>query len=340
MRLIGCDLHASQQSIAMLDRDTGAVFEKTLRHEGETVRTFYASIPPPVVVGIEATGTMGWFLRLMEELGIECRVGHPVAIRRAESRRQKHDRRDAALLLQLLAQDRFPTIWMPSTELRDLRALLLHRHQWVRMRTRVQNALHAIALAHGVRRGPTLGNRDGQALLTSLPLPPHTADRRSALQALYQHLNDHIDRLDERAQHVANERARARLLMTHPGVGPVTALATEVFVGDPTRFPDGKAVASYVGMIPSRVLERQAAAARGAQQTGQPVLAVSLVEAAAHAVRRDPDLQRFYRRKVVQTGFAKARVAAARKLGIRLWIMLRDQIDYAELYRRGLVRQS
>jgi len=62
-----------------------------------------------------------------------------VAIRKAESRRQKHDHRDAALLLQLLAEDRFLTIWMPSTALRDLRALLLHRHQWVRMRTRLQN---------------------------------------------------------------------------------------------------------------------------------------------------------------------------------------------------------
>src|SRR5437588_4341789 len=82
MRLIGCDLHASQQSIAMLDRDTGAVIEKTLKHEGEAVREFYAAIPPPVVVGIEATGSMGWFLRLMEELAIECRVGHPVAIRK------------------------------------------------------------------------------------------------------------------------------------------------------------------------------------------------------------------------------------------------------------------
>ena len=118
MRLIGCDLHASQQSIAMLDRDTGEIVEKTLTHEGGAVRAFYAAIPPPVVVGIEATGSMGWFLRLMEELGIECRVGHPTAIRKAETRRQKHDRRDAALLLQLLAEDRFPAIWMPSTEYR------------------------------------------------------------------------------------------------------------------------------------------------------------------------------------------------------------------------------
>src|SRR5713226_2574800 len=159
MRLIGCDLHASQQSIAMLDRDTGAVIEKTLKHEGEAVREFYASILPPVLVGIEATGSMGWFLRLMEELAIECRVGHPTTIRKAETRRQKHDRRDAALLLQLLAEGRFPAIWMPSTEYRDLRSLLLHRHQWVRMRTRVQNALHAIVLAHGVAAARKLGIR-------------------------------------------------------------------------------------------------------------------------------------------------------------------------------------
>jgi transposase len=200
MRLIGCDLHAAKQTIAMLDGDTGEIVEKTLTHEGETVRAFYASIPKPVVVGIEATGSMGWFLALMEELDITCRVGHPATIRKAETRQQKHDRRDARLLLTLLIEDRFPAIWMPSTDVRDLRALLFHRHQWVRMRTRVQNALHAIALAHGVRRGHALWNREGQAKLASLPLPPHTADRRSELQALYQRLEEHIHRLDERVQ--------------------------------------------------------------------------------------------------------------------------------------------
>ena len=91
-----------------------------------------------------------------------------------------------ALLLKLLAEDRFPAIWMPSAELRDLRALLLHRHQWVRMRTRVQNALQAIALGHGVRRRRALWSRDGQAMLAALPLPPHTPPIDAIeLQALY-----------------------------------------------------------------------------------------------------------------------------------------------------------
>jgi transposase len=128
MRIIGCDLHAAQQTIAMLDRETGEITERTLTHEGTTEREFYAGLPPPVVVGIEATGSMGWFLRLMDELGVTCCVGDPARVRKVETRRQRHDRRDAALLLELLTEDRFPAIWMPPSELCDLRALLRHRN--------------------------------------------------------------------------------------------------------------------------------------------------------------------------------------------------------------------
>jgi Transposase len=121
MRIIGCDLHARQQTIAMLDTDTGEFVEKTLEHDGEELRKFYSGLTRPVLVGIEATGSMQWFLELMEELSIECRVGDPAKIRAAEPRKQKNDRRDAQLMLKLLSENRFPTIWMPSTEQRDLR---------------------------------------------------------------------------------------------------------------------------------------------------------------------------------------------------------------------------
>ncbi len=225
-------------------------------------------------------------------------------------------------------------------EVRDLRALLLHRHQWVRMRTRVQNALHAIALGQGLRRGPTLWSHDGQAVLASLPLPAHAAHRRNELQALYQHLDAQVDQLDERVKHAAAQRPRSTLLMTHPGVGHVTALATEVFLGDPSRFIDGKALASYVGMIPSEYSSGARQRLGGLSKQGNPLLRFLWGEAAMHATRRDPELQRFYRRKLQQKGLGKARVAAARKLGIRLWIMLRDRIDYAEFCRRSPRRQS
>jgi len=100
----------------MLDTDSGELVEKTLQHDGEELRKFYSQLPHPVLVGIEATGSMQWFLELMEELGIECGVGDPAEIRAAEPRKQKYDRRDAQLLLKLFSENRFPTIWMPSTE--------------------------------------------------------------------------------------------------------------------------------------------------------------------------------------------------------------------------------
>src|SRR6202163_2204789 len=171
MKILGCDLHAKQQSIAMVDTETGEFTEKTLSHEGNEVREFYAALEGPVVVGIEATGAMQWFLELLEELGIECRVGHPAKIRAQETRKQKHDRRDARLLLQLLSEDRFPEIWMPSSEQRDLRTLLRDRDQWVRMRARLQHTLQAMALNHALRRGPALWSVAGQNALQALPLP-------------------------------------------------------------------------------------------------------------------------------------------------------------------------
>ena len=237
---------------------------------------------------------MHWFLDLTGKLGVDHQVGHPSEIRKAEPRKQKYDRRDAALLLKLQVENRFPSIWMPSTELRDLRTLLKHRHQWVRMRTRVQNPLQAIALRRGLR-------------------PPPTAYRRTELQGLYHKLRAQIDELDKRVGEQALQRPGAKLLMTYPGVGPVTALATDVFLGDPAQFADGKALASYVGMIPSEYSSGGGQQRLGGlSKQGNPLLRLLWCEAAVHAVRRDPKLQRFYRHKLAQKGLAKARVATAR----------------------------
>jgi transposase len=139
-------------------------------------------------------------------------------------------------------------------------------------------------------------------------------------------LQESIDELDREVSQQAQNHPAARRLMTHPGVGPITALATEVFLGDPLRFTDGKAVASYIGMIPREHSSggRQRLGAMSKQ--GNALLRYLWCEAAMHAVERDPELKRFYRRKLVQKGLGKARVAAARKLGIRLWIMMRDRL--------------
>jgi transposase len=340
MKIVGCDLHARQPTIALVDTETGEFTEKTLSHEGNAVRAFYAALEGPVVVGIEATGSMQWFLELLEELGIECRVGHPAKIRAKETRKQKHDRRDARLIWELLTEDRFPEIWMPSTEERDLRTLLRDRHQWVKMRARLQHTLQAIALHHALRRGPALWSVAGQNALQALPLPPYTRQRRTELLSLYVQLQKRIQALDKEVEAQARQRPQARRLLTHPGVGAVTALATEVFLGDPSRFATANQVASYIGMIPCEHTSGKRQRLGKLTKQGNSLLRYLWTEATMHAVRKDPELQRFYRRKLIQKGMGKARIAAARKLGIRLWIMMRDQIDYEEFCRRGRLRQE
>ena len=341
MKIVGCDLHAKQQSIAMVETDTGELIERTLSHEGTAVREFYAALEGPVVVGMEATGSMQWFLELLDELGIECRVGHPAKIRAAETRKQKHDRRDARLILDLLTmEDRFPAIWMPSTEQRDLRTLLRDRHQWVKIRSRLQHTLQAMALNHALRQGHALWSAAGQSALRALPLPPYTSQRRNELLRLYAQMQKRIQELDKEVEAQARQRPQARRLLTHPGVGPVTALATEVFLGDPSRFTTGNQVASYIGMIPCEHSSGKRQRLGKMTKEGNSLLRYLWTEATMHAVGKDPELKRFYRRKLIQKGMGKARIAAARKLGIRLWIMMRDQIDYEEFCRRGKLRQS
>jgi transposase len=157
---------------------------------------------------------------------------------------------------------------------------------------------------------------------------------------MYRKMEEEIENLTQQVAEQAGQRSGARLLMTHPGVGPVTALATEVFLGDPKRFADGKALASYVGIIPREYSSGERQRLGGVTKQGSPLLRFLWYEAGAHAVRRDPELKRFYLRKLIPKGLGKARVAVARKLGIRLWIMLRDAIDYQEFCRRGQMQQS
>lgn len=335
MQIVGCDLHTRQQTVAFLDPRSGKLMRRVLYYDGDTLRDFYNNLPRPALVGIEATGSMQWFLELMEELGIECKVGHPADVRAADPRWQKHDKRDARLIYRLLEEDRFPAIWMPSVEQRDARTLLAHRHQLVRLRTQLQNALQSIALAHGMRKGSHVWSRAGLQQLRAIPLPPHTSERRDCAVELHQQLQSRIDQLDVKVARCAEQRPLAQLLMTHPGVGPNTAVATETILGDPKRFPSAKDLCSYVGLIPTEASSANKRRLGRVSKQGSAMLRFFWCEAAAHAVRKDDELKRFYQRKLVQKGLGKAKVACARKLGVRLWIMLRDQIDYDEFCRRG-----
>jgi transposase len=334
MMIIGCDFHTRYQQIAMLDEATGELTERRLEHKNGEANTFYRNLPKPVRIGIEATGPMHWFQRLLAELGHDLWIGDSAKIRASEVRKQKTDQRDAALILDLLLSKRFPRIWVPTPQERDLRQLLWHRHKLVRMRTMLGNQLHFLAMSQGLCRKKKLFTRKGRSELLALTLGPWATRRRQELLQLLDQLDPRIAELDRAVSEQAQQRQDAAQLMTHPGIGPNTALAFLLAVGPVSRFACSKKIASYFGLNPSEASSGGRRRLGAISKQGNTMVRWLLIETVHHAVRQDPELRQDYQRLKFRRGHAVAKVAIARKLAVRMYWMLRTGADYAQLVRR------
>jgi transposase len=335
MLIIGCDFHTRYQQIAMANDETGELLlERRLDHQSGEAEAFYRNLQKSVRVGIEATGPIHWFVRLLAELGHELWIGDSAKIRAAEVRKQKTDERDARLILDLLLSKRFPKIWVPTPAERDLRQLLWHRHKFVTLRTMLGNQLHFLAMSQGLCRKQKLFSKKGRGELTGLVLGPWASRRRGELLKLLDQLDPAIAELDRAVLEEAKRREDAVLLMTHPGIGPVTSLAFVLAIGPIARFQRSKKIASYLGLNPSEESSGGRRRLGAISKQGNTMVRWLLIETVHHAGKQDPELRQDYQRLKFRRGHAVAKVAIARKLAVRMYWMLRSGADYAQLVRR------
>ena len=332
MKIVGCDFHPSWQQVAVFDPETGEIAElKLLNGDGEAER-FYRELEAPALIGIEACGNSQWFIELAEQLGHVVWVGDAAQIRASYVRRQKTDRRDAGHILKLLMESRFPRLWTPSAEQRDLRQLLIHRHKLVEIRTRVKNGLQHLALNRGfAKQSSRLCGVRGRAYMEKLPLAGWTARRRDDLLKLLAELDKHLGELDDAVQRAADEHPKARLLMTQPGVGPITSLAFVLTIGDVSRFKHSNQVASYLGLIPREHSSGGKQRLGAISKQGNRFMRQLLVESVQTVNRLDEGFRRQYAARCHHKAKGVAKVAAARKLAVRLYWMLRQNVGYPEI---------
>src|SRR6202162_9740 len=338
MVIIGVDYHPSGQYIAFVDTETGEYGERQLNHSDREAEKFYRELATrgvSVRVGMEATGYSRWFERLLAELGIEVWIGDAAEIKTKRVRKQKTDREDARLLLKLLLENRFPRIWVPSPENRDLRQLLWHRHRLVQMRTRIMNQLQALAMNEGQRRKKKLWSAQGRAQLEKLALGTWASRRRKDLLELLDRMNPTIEELTAAVEREARKWPEVLRLMTHPGVGPLTALAFVLIIGTPKRFQRGKQIGTYVGMIPSEDSSGGKQRLGHISKQGSTLLRFLLVEAAQAAARVQPDWRRRYSHLAMRRHTSIAKVAMGRRLAIRLYWMWRNGCEYSQSLEFG-----
>lgn len=330
MLIIGCDYHPSFQQISFVDLETGEWGRRRLEHKGGEAERFYRSLKGREVrIGIEATGGTRWFERLLRELGMELWIGDPARVRAAAAHKAHTDKKDADLLLQLLLENRFPRLWVPTEEQRDERQLVLHRHRLVQTRTRAKNQLQALATNAGLHR--RVSTQVGQAELKKLALSPWAEVRREDWLGILKDLNERIEPLDQALARQVEQRPEVRRLTTHPGVGPVVATAFVVTLCDPKRFASSKQVAAYLGLVP-----QEDSSGKGRQRLGHitkqgsNLLRGLLVEAAHTAARNELEWKRKYTRLAMKKNRSIATVAIARCLAVRLWWMWKLGLNYEQ----------
>ena len=337
MIIIGVDFHPEFQQIASVDTDSGEFQEKRLAHPAEAEQ-FYRDLAAQgkkVRVGMEASGHARWFERLLAELQLELWIGDAAQIRAKRVRKQKTDRQDAQLILKLMLKDDFPQIWVPSWENRDLRQLLWHRHRMVQARTRIMNQLQAVALNEGLGCKKRLWRERGRQQLESFRLAPWASRRRCDLLELLDRLNPTIAELSQAIEQEVDNCPEAKRLMTHPGVGPLTALAFVLIIGKAERFQCGKQIASYLGLVPLEDSSGNRRRLGHITKQGSSILRFLLVEAAQVTVRSLPEWRSKYFHLAMRRGRKIAKVAMARRLAIGLYWMWRKGWDYEQVKKFG-----
>jgi transposase len=339
---IGVDFHARQQTISYLTTETGEIQHLILLHQDPaTVRAFYTQFAGQrVVVGFESSGYATWFEELLEELGCEIWIGHALYIRQFAKRRQKNDRRDADLILDLLVKGDFPRIHRHSRRTREILQQLRYRQRLVKMRTMAMNMLLFMASSRGISLRTQLTSKRGQTRLAQLALPQPLNSQRDELLQLLQTLDEKIKTVERWLTQQTKTDLAVQRLQTHPGIGLLTSICVRYTLEQMDRFITTRQVSAFAGFDPmeDQSDERQRMGAISKQ--GSRWLRFYLVEAGQIAIRKDADLARVYKRICVRGGHAKAKVAVGRRLLVRAFIMLRDEIDYDEFLRRGVAARS
>ncbi len=288
-----------------------------------------------LIIGCDYHPHGRWFERLLAELGLELWVGDAAEIKAKRVRKQKTDRQDAQHILKLLLKDDFPQIWVPSWENRDLRQLLWHRHRMVQTRTRIMNQLQAVAINEGVRYKKRLWREAGRKQLESLRLAQWASRRRQDLLEVLDRINPTIAELTQAVEQQAEKCSEARRLMTHPGVGALTAVAFVLIIGEANRFGCGKQIASYLGLVPAEDSSGERRRLGHISKQGNSLLRFLLVEAAQATVRSDCKWRNQFFHLAQRRGRKIAKVAMARRLAVRLYWMWRRGWDYEQLQSFG-----
>lgn len=331
MYYTGIDLHRKTSFITTLDENGKIIKKRNLPNDETQIMEYFTGLQESTHVVIESTANWYWLYDLLTEQGIPTVISNPAKTKAIASARIKNDKLDSLMLAQLLRADLLATIHVSSKDTRQLKELLRHRSKLVKDTVRMKNRIHAI-LAKNNYNVPSsdLFGIKGLAFLSQVELPIYQRHQVDTYLDFYSKLKERCEALTQQIKAQAKKDTKAQLLMTIPGVGPITAMFMVAEIEDITRFKSYRHLASYAGLVPRLDASANKQRLGSITKQGSPYLRTALVEAAQAATRTKGRLNIFFRRRIIRAGYQKAIVATAHKIIQYAYFILRDQVPYRE----------
>jgi transposase len=334
MYYTGIDLHKKTSFITTIDAAGKMVTRANLKNVEEDILAYFTNLGGKTKIVIESMASWYWLYDLLSGNGFEVVISNPAKTKAIASAKIKNDKVDSHMLAQLLRADLISTVHVSSLETRKLKEFLRHRSRLVRDAGRMKNRIHMLLMKNNLRSPfSDLFGVKGLRYLQEIDLPDYHRQQVETYLLLYEKLKNQIEPLTKRVHGLAKENPTAQLLMTIPGIGPITAMFIVAEVEDISRFPSYRHLASYAGLVPS--LDASGGKQRKGRITkqGSVYLRTALVEAAQSAARmKSCRLNIFFRRRVVKSGYQKAIVATAHKMLQYAFFVMRNQTPYKETY--------
>src|SRR5712672_2908529 len=320
---VGIDVHRKRSQVAVIAEDGKVQLNKNVVNGSEPMLRLIGELPLGTPVAFEAAFGWSWLADLLEDYGFEAHLVHPLRCKAIASARLKNDKVDAAILAQLLRADLLPEAQLAPPAVRQLRALLRHRSGLVRLRTQQQNRIHAVVADFGYDRAGSYLSGPGRGWLAGLDLPPVSREIVTDCLTVIDGLAPVIDRIDGELRQHAKADPRVKTLTTLPGVGQFTALVMLAEIGDISRFPNARKLASWAGLTPT-VRGSDLTVRHGHISKQGSAWLRWVMNQAAQTAKRSPEFSATYAAIAKRRGKKIATIAIARKLLTRAWHLLNE----------------
>ncbi len=334
MTYCGIDLASKASAVCIMDQEGRTLAEFQMPTDEDGFRTRLHDWEPMRCV-LEASPLAEWAVGVLESLGHSAEIIDPRRAKSIVRTKRKTDQIDARNLANMARTGWYNAVHRKSEQARLMRTLLKARQGLLKVSSDQHNRILGLLRAHGIRVRKGGGKDfDLRVLEAVRARAPELEVILEPLLDLRRQARERAEELEKRLQDLVRGNSVCERLMSVPGVGPVISAAYVATIDDPHRFENSDQIADYLGLVPSVYQSGETEYRGRITKEGDKMLRWLLVEGAAvllSRVKRSCALQRWGRKLAAKKGWAKARVAVARKLAVllhRLWVT-GERFDWA-----------